>query len=170
MLASVANRRTGELVSAESRSGGMADAADSKSAVLTGVWVQLPPSAPHSASRDGRSGEPTPRKGPTVVSKRPRSVRRTSAREIERLVRDRRKLFLLDRGGTVEHPIEVSSSSVIEPHARALECARCGPKLRIVDQVARVIHERVRRVVSLRCTQCGGERTVHYSIVPPLVQ
>jgi hypothetical protein len=104
------------------------------------------------------------------VTKRPRSERREQARSAEKLVRDRRRLFSLEPGGTVEHPIEVTSASVIETHGRSLECARCGPHLRIVDQSARVLGGLVRRELRLQCSRCGEHRVAHYAVVAPLPQ
>lgn len=91
-------------------------------------------------------------------------------RHHEALARDRRRLHALEPGGSADHPIEVASASVIEPHARGLDCARCGPMLRIVEQASHVVAGRVMRTVRLRCAHCGDDRVVHYGIVPPLVQ
>lgn len=104
------------------------------------------------------------------MAKRPRTDRRAAERAAHKLVESRRKLHGLEPGGTEEHPVEVVSASVIEPHARSLECARCGPELRIVDQVAYVRGALVRRTLTLRCARCGETRVVHYAIVAPLLQ
>jgi len=93
-----------------------------------------------------------------------------SEREQVKLTETRRKLHALEPGGSEDHPVEVVSSSVIEPHARGLACARCGPELRIVDQAAFVKGAHVRRRVTLRCARCGDARVAHYVIVQPLLQ
>src|SRR5690348_4559107 len=71
--------RRQELPVNTSRRGGTADAADSKSVSLTGVWVRLPPSAPEKTSRPAVV-TPAPtrsRAGPTRLRSggRPRPVR-----------------------------------------------------------------------------------------------
>jgi RNase P subunit RPR2 len=103
-------------------------------------------------------------------ARRPRAERREAERRADKLVRDRKKLMALEPGGTSEHPIAVISSSQIEPHARSLHCARCGPELVIVDQIARVVDARVRRKVELRCKRCGDVRIAHFVIIERLLQ
>ena len=104
------------------------------------------------------------------MTKRGRTERREAERRLDKLTRDRRKLFGLEPGGRADNPIEVVSASVIEPHARALECPRCGPTMRLHEQTSSVVAGRVHRAVTLRCFQCGEERPVHYAIVAPLLQ
>jgi hypothetical protein len=105
-----------------------------------------------------------------AMTKRPRTARRATEREQTKLTEAWRKLHALEPGGSEENPVEVVSASVIEPHARSLACARCGPELRIVDQAAFVKGAHVRRVMSLRCARCGEARSVHYVIVQSLLQ
>lgn len=104
------------------------------------------------------------------MSKRARTDRREVERKLDKLTRDRRKLFALEPGSSETNPIEVTSASVIDPKARSLECPRCGPRMRVADQAARVVASRVHRILTMRCVQCGEERTVHYAVVPPLMQ
>ena len=105
-----------------------------------------------------------------MSKKRPRSERRASERRQEKLVKDKLKLIALEPGAAAENPIQVGSASVIDTIARSLECARCGPELAIVDQTARVVLARVRRIVELRCKRCGAARTAHFVVAPPLLQ
>ena len=104
------------------------------------------------------------------MNKRARTDRREAERKLDKLTRDRRKLFALEAGGSPERPIDVASASVIETKARSLECPRCGPSMRIHGQAARVVAGRVHRIITLKCVQCGEDRVVHYAVVPPLVQ
>ncbi len=79
-------------------------------------------------------------------------------------------LIAPEAGASGEHPIEVGPASQIDPHARSLECPRCGPRLKIAGETARVIAGRVRRIVELECVQCGERREAHFAIVEPLLQ
>jgi hypothetical protein len=100
--------------------------------------------------------------------KRPRAVRRAAARRREKLVREVRKLQALEPGASAEHPIEVTSTSQIEPHARSLRCLLCDTGLQIEDQRAFVRGGRVHRALAMRCPRCGEAREVHFVAAPPL--
>lgn len=104
------------------------------------------------------------------MTKRARSDRREGERKLDKLTRDRRKLHALEPGSSSDNPIEVVSTSVIEPKVRSFECPRCGPQLRVTDQAARVVAARVHRIMTMRCTQCGETRELHFAVVAPLVQ
>ncbi len=105
-----------------------------------------------------------------MAKKRARSERREAARRLDKLVRDKKKLIALEPGASADNPIEVRSASVIDTHARSLDCPRCGPHYRIVDQTARVSGALVRRILQLRCARCGEGREVHFVVVEPLLQ
>jgi hypothetical protein len=57
-----------------------------------------------------------------MTKKRERTERRERERAATKLVRAKEKLAKLERGGTQEHPIEVSSSAVIEVRIHGMQC------------------------------------------------
>lgn len=96
----------------------------------------------------------------TRPKKRPRTQRRAIERELKKLEDAREKLALLSPGGAPERPIEVTSASVIEPHALGLGCARCEGALRLeAHDAIGSAHGPLRRV-RCRCTRCGATRVV----------
>ncbi len=101
---------------------------------------------------------------------RPRTERRAKEREARELVRARQKLALLESGGSAERPIEVPSSSVIEPRASSLPCPLCGGGVAIADHQARTVGGRSLRVVSVICQRCGVGRQRWFRIGSPLPQ
>jgi hypothetical protein len=94
---------------------------------------------------------------------RPRAERRLAERVARGLVRDREKLFALGPGGSAERPIDVVSSAVIEPRARALPCPQCDGSLQVTDHQAA---DASLRRVAVRCAQCGAQRALFFRIVP----
>jgi hypothetical protein len=106
------------------------------------------------------------------MAKRPpkrsdRTVRREQARALTRLQRDRERLFALEPGGNVEHPLEATSAAVIEAHAISVPCPLCGSSQEVLEHSA-LIHHGVRlRETKLRCRQCGSQRSLWFKIVGP---
>jgi hypothetical protein len=98
--------------------------------------------------------------------KRAGSEKRIAARSSQKLAGRREKLAILEPGGAPERPIDVTTASVIEPHARALPCVRCGEGGgRTLEHEARVIDGRRLRVVRTACPRCGAQRDVYFRIV-----
>jgi hypothetical protein len=89
-----------------------------------------------------------------------RTERRSRDRAARGLVHDIERLARLEPGGSQERPIDVVSSSVIEPRARSMRCPQCqgeytlddhqapAPGLRRVDVTCRICH--VRRALWFR--------------------
>lgn len=103
------------------------------------------------------------------MAKRSRTERREREREAQKLVRARVKLAELEAGGAADRPIEVTSASVIEPHAMSMPCAACGATaIRVDEHVAVTLgqgaDERRLRVVRARCAACGHRRDVYFRI------
>lgn len=100
------------------------------------------------------------------MAKRSRTERREREREAQKIARARVKLATLEPGGAPEHPIDVDSASVIEPHAVSLPCAACGERaVRADEHVAVTLEgERRLRVVRARCASCGHRRDVWFRI------
>ena len=62
-----------------------------------------------------------------------------------------------------DRPIEVTSASIIEPHASSMPCAACGAQgLRVEEHVADL--PRRLRVVHVMCQRCGTRREVFFRI------
>jgi len=106
------------------------------------------------------------------MAKRPpkrsdRTVRREQERLALRLQDERERLFSLERGGRPERPIEAVSAAVIEAHASAVPCPRCGGSHELLEHRA-LVQDGVRlRNVLLRCRKCGSQRSLWFQIVGP---
>ena len=105
------------------------------------------------------------------MTKRARTERREAARDAAKLARTRLKLAALEPGGAPDRPIEVTSASIIEPHASSMPCAACGAQgLRVEEHVAVTLGgegsepERRLRVVHVVCQRCGTRREVFFRI------
>ena len=106
--------------------------------------------------------------------KRARTERREAERDAAKLARSRMKLATLEAGGGPDRPIEVTSASIIEPHATSMACAACGAQaLRIDEHVALTVGgegsnggdlARRLRVVHVNCARCRTRREVFFRI------
>lgn len=106
------------------------------------------------------------------MAKRSRTERREREREAKKLAEARVKLAALEPGGAPDRPVEVTSASVIEPHAASMPCAACGElAVRVDEHVAVTVgtDERRLRVVRARCARCGYKRDVYFRIGTALV-
>jgi ribosomal protein L44E len=93
-----------------------------------------------------------------------RSARRSDERALKKVLDDRERLFRLEPGGSAERPVDVPSASVVEVHALAVRCPRCGGAHEILEHAA-VSHDGARlRQVRLRCRQCGSERELFFRL------
>lgn len=104
------------------------------------------------------------------MAKSPRALRRLKAREDAKLTKARVRLAELEVGGTPARPIEVSSASVVEPHAKSMPCAACGELTTRVEDHAAVTwttpngEERRLRGVRVSCGQCGFVRPIYFRL------
>jgi hypothetical protein len=105
------------------------------------------------------------------MAKRSRTERREAERDAAKLARARMKLAALEPGGGPDRPIEVTSASIIEPHASSMPCAACGAQaLRVEEHVAVTVGgegtdpTRRLRVVHVICRKCGTRREVFFRI------
>ena len=96
------------------------------------------------------------------MAKRPRTERRIIERDLRKLVRDREKLAALSRGGSRDHPIEVTSAAVVEIRATALRCPQCQGEYRVLEHLAPAAGL---REVTVRCVMCGTKRSLWFRIV-----
>jgi hypothetical protein len=85
------------------------------------------------------------------------------ARAARRLVRDRERLALLERGGASDRPIEVASAAVVEARARAMPCAQCAGEYAVKDHRA----EAGLRVVAVTCKRCHVSRELWFRLAAP---
>ena len=80
------------------------------------------------------------------------------------LERERERLAKLLPGGSVERPIEVTSSSVIEGRAEdSIPCPHCGGQYRVLEHTRPIPS---RRQVDAECRHCSTPRTLWFRIVP----
>jgi hypothetical protein len=98
-----------------------------------------------------------------------RSERREAERSGVKLAEARLKLALLEAGGSPERPIELTSASIVEPHAAGLGCVVCGGTTRVEEHTAVTLPDssgmpRSLRVARVRCTRCGVERNVYFRL------
>ncbi len=108
------------------------------------------------------------------MAKRARTERREAARDAAKVARSRLKLAALEPGGAPDRPIEVTSASIIEPHASSMACAACGARgLRVEEHIAVTLGggggegsepARRLRVVHLTCPRCGTRREVFFRV------
>ena len=98
--------------------------------------------------------------------KRARTEKREAARVADKLALQREKLAKLEPGGGPGRPIDVSTASVIESHARALSCLRCAEGgARVASHDAQELDGRRLRIVRVACPRCGAERVLYFRIV-----
>jgi len=101
-----------------------------------------------------------------MASRRPRS--RARRRETERagraLARDLERLAALEPGGAPERPVSVGSPAQIEVIAAHRPCPLCRGTLHVAEHAA-TSHAGVRlRVVRARCTRCGVQRSIWFTL------
>ena len=78
----------------------------------------------------------------------------------------RERLAALQRGGSADHAIPVTSAAVIEVRAAAMACPQCGGTYRLLDHTRPV--PGLRRV-DAACRRCGVPRTLWFRLVDPVV-
>ncbi len=105
------------------------------------------------------------------MAKRLRTERREVARDAAKMARARMKLVALEPGGASDRPIEVTSASIIEPHASSMTCPACASQgQRVEEHLAQTIEAsgsepaRRLRVVHLICPRCSTRREVYFRI------
>lgn len=97
-----------------------------------------------------------------------RAERRDLARAAVKLADGRDCLARLERGGAPERPIEVESSSQIEPQALTMACSRCGGAARLDEHAAQTVEGARLRVARMACPRCGASRSIWFRIAPKL--
>jgi hypothetical protein len=99
------------------------------------------------------------------MTKRARTERREAARAAVKLAEARMRLAAREEGGAPDRPIEVTSASVVEPHAASMPCAACGASgVRVDEHVATDIAGARLRIARVRCMRCSIAREVYFRI------
>jgi hypothetical protein len=95
---------------------------------------------------------------------RPRSARRRLERAVDRLGRDRERLFLLSPGGSADRPLGVEAAAVVEVRALSVPCPRCEGPHELVEHAALVTGGDRLREARLRCRRCGTRRSLFFRL------
>src|SRR4051812_10216206 len=98
------------------------------------------------------------------MAKRARTARREQDRAAVKLAEARRKLAALEPGGAPDRPIQVTSASVVEPHALGLACLACGESTRLDEHAAVTVGGVALRCARVRCGFCGARREIWFRI------
>lgn len=102
-------------------------------------------------------------------AKSARTERRETERAAVKLAEARLDLARLEPGGAPGRPIEVTSASVVEPHAAGIPCAACGAGTRVIEHSAITDDAgRSLRVTRVRCGRCSVERDLYFRLTPSL--
>ncbi len=89
-------------------------------------------------------------------------------RDTRKQVRERVRLASLEPGGSAGRPIDLSSASLVEVTAKSLPCVACGSHVLIQDHEAEMTADGPRRVVTVKCFQCGTPRTMYFYVAAQL--
>lgn len=98
-----------------------------------------------------------------------RAARRQSDRDVQKLMRDKTRLAALEKGGSPDRPISLTSASEVEIAARATPCIQCGGIVRVDEHTAETIGTERLRIAHVTCPACATQRAIYYRIAPPLL-
>jgi hypothetical protein len=101
----------------------------------------------------------------TKPPRRARTNRRVAERALRKTVAERQRLAAAAPGGSRDHPLVVTSASVVEGQARSTPCVQCGGELQLEKHDAEAGDL---RVVHLVCRLCHAPRALWFRIEPPL--
>lgn len=93
-----------------------------------------------------------------------RAERRSQERDIQKLIRDKERLFVYERGGSPDKAIELGSSSEVEVVARTMQCPRCEGAFEVLEHLAQTLSVGRLRVARVRCKVCGAERSLYFRL------
>lgn len=96
---------------------------------------------------------------------RPRTERRAHERDAKKLSHDLERLALLERGGAPDRPIEVTSASQVDVHARDAKCPVCSGPVRLEEHTAETIADVRLRVARVQCQACGRKRAIYFRLL-----
>lgn len=93
-----------------------------------------------------------------------RAARRQADRDTQKLMRDRTRLAVLEKGGAADRPFQVQSASEVEIAARATPCIQCGAIVRVDEHLAETVGAERLRIAKVSCPACGTKRSLYYRI------
>lgn len=79
----------------------------------------------------------------------------------------KRKLLALEPGGSPDRPLDVLTSSVIEPKAKSTRCPSCDEPFELEAHEAHTDEHGRLREVALACRFCGERRSMWFRIAAP---
>ena len=100
---------------------------------------------------------------------RARTARRAQQRTLDKLARQRERLFELEPGGSPDNPIDIESPSVVELKAEALPCPTCTTPLRVEAHRAPSSPGMRLREAATLCPRCGARRSIWFRLVGSLM-
>jgi hypothetical protein len=95
---------------------------------------------------------------------RERKQRRERERALRKTVRQIEKLAVALPGGSADHPIDVTSASVVEVQARGTPCPQCAGELELLRERATSTARGVLRELELACRRCHAPRTLWFRV------
>jgi len=93
--------------------------------------------------------------------------RRAEERALRKQVRRTEELAAKLPGASPDHPIDVTSASVVEGRARAMPCVQCEGDMELRGDRATSTAHGVLREVALVCRRCHAPRTLWFRVAPP---
>ncbi len=99
---------------------------------------------------------------------RPRTRVRAEARAARNAVKQTERWAALMPGGAADHPIEVTSGSVVEVRARAALCHQCQGELELRGDSAVATPRGVLREVDMVCRRCHAAKRLWFRVVSGL--
>jgi hypothetical protein len=99
---------------------------------------------------------------------RPRAERREHERALRKGVRKTEVMARALPGGSPGAPIDVATSSLVEPQARATRCPQCDGDLDVRADRAESTPRGVLRQLDLVCRLCHAPRTLWFRVAPQL--
>ena len=100
--------------------------------------------------------------------KRARVARRERQRDLRKGVSQRERAATAAPGGSAEHPVLVSSASVVEGRARSTPCPQCGGVLDVEAHDAEMVAGELLRAVRVVCRLCHARRRLWFLVQPAL--
>jgi hypothetical protein len=96
---------------------------------------------------------------------RPRRQQREQQRVLRKSVRQLERLAAELPGGSPERPIDVTSASVVETKARAIQCVQCdATEMELRGDHATSTARGVLRELAMVCRQCHAARTLWFRV------
>src|SRR5450631_775454 len=96
---------------------------------------------------------------------RPRRQQREQQRVLRKSVRQVERLAAELPGGSPERPIDITSASVVETKARAIQCVQCDAlEMELRGDRATSTARGVLRELAMVCRQCHAPRAIWFRV------